>query len=106
MDATVSHSKKISCLPIYRESSRARLGSIDISQPTASRVRERDGVGTLVLNCSHSPLRGSRFCQRCRAAAADAGPSSLVAIDAKKEVDALKAEAAAAAAAAAGRCGE
>jgi hypothetical protein len=35
-------------------------------------------LGILTLNCSHMPLRGSRFCGVCRDAAAHSGPEGLV----------------------------
>lgn len=43
-----------------------------------ARIRDCGSLGKLVLNCSHSPLPGSKFCRSCRDAAARSGKEGLV----------------------------
>ena len=43
-----------------------------------ARVRVVPGLGKLVLNCTHTPMKGSYFCKECRAAAAHSGTRALV----------------------------
>ena len=40
-----------------------------------ARIMDCGPLGKLALNCTHSPLPGSRYCRTCRDAAAKSGPS-------------------------------